>query len=229
MKKKVLIIDDDREFAKMLASYLRSSGFTAYVAFESSVGISMAKEFMPDIIISDMKMPEIDGLGVFAVIRNMEETKNIPFIIISGQDIDENVQLKGYEKGIDDYIVKPFSVKILKAKIDKILSSFVKENTFDVIEVPPVKIYEFSKEVYVGDKKVVLTRKEYNLLTTFLKNPGRVFSPDYLLQNIWGYDLASYNDKHTVEVHISSLRKKLGLEVGKRIKSFVGFGYKFEN
>lgn len=230
MKKKVLIIDDDKDFAKMLAVYLRNAGYITYYSFDASIGISMSKELMPDIIISDMKMPFIDGLTVFSIIRDCKETSSIPFIIISGEEVGEDIKLKGYEKGIDDYLTKPFSLKILEAKIKKILDyKENKENLEEVIEIPPIKIYEYKKEVYVGDKRVNLTKKEYEVLSAFVKNPGRVFSPDYLLQKIWGYDLASYNNKHTVEVHISSIRKKLGPEVACKIKNLVGFGYKFEN
>jgi len=229
MNNKIMIIDDDKEFAKSIMDYFKRKGFNVFMSYDSSLAIVMIKEIKPDIIISDMKMPMIDGMTILSIVRNSNEIKKIPFILISGEEIDENIQIAGYEKGVDDYIIKPFSFKILEAKIRRILFHYSNDSFYEnsVIEYSSIKIDEMKKEVYVQDKKVTLTKKEYEILLTLLKNPGRVFSHSYFLQNVWGYDLSQYNDKHTVEVHFYSLRKKLG-EAGKRIKNLVGFGYKLD-
>jgi len=229
MMNKIIIIDDNKDFARSVYQYFKRKGFTVYISYDPSMAVTMISEIKPDLIISDVKMPMIDGMTLLSIVRNNKETKRIPFILISGEEIDENSQVMGYEKGVDDYIMKPFSFKILEAKIKRILSYCSKKDFYEgsVLEYPPIKLDEMKKEVYVGDKKVNLTRKEYEILLTLLKNPGRVFSHNYFLQNVWGYDLSVYNDKHTVEVHFSSLRKKLGI-AGKKIKNIAGFGYKLD-
>ncbi|MCX7905469.1 MAG: response regulator transcription factor [Elusimicrobiales bacterium] len=229
MKEKVLIIDDDKDFAKSLAEFLRKRDFYSYYALDSSIGIAMAKELSPSVIVSDVKMPSIDGITIFSIIRMCKETKNIPFILMSGEIFDENIQIKGYEKGIDDFLVKPFSYRILEAKIRKIINANAGRNfSYEVLERGIIKIDEEKKEVFVQNERIKLTKKEYEILTLLVKNPGKVFSVNYLLERIWNYNSLTESDKHTVEVHISNLRKKLK-QAKDCIKNIVGFGYKFED
>lgn len=228
MKNKILIVDDDKDFAKSLTEFLRRRDFYSYYALDSSIAIAMAKELSPSVIVSDLKMPSIDGMTLFSIIRMCNETKHIPFILMSGELTDESIQLKGYEKGVDDFLIKPFSYRILEAKIKKIINSKTNcYNNSEIIERSNIKIDEAKKEVFVDNEKISLTRKEYEILLLLIKNPGKVFSPQNLIETIWGYTTQTDSDKHTIEVHISNLRKKLK-EAKKHIKNIVGFGYKFE-
>lgn len=229
MKTKILIVDDDKDFARSLAEFLRKRDFYSYYALDSSIAIAMAKELSPSVIVSDLKMPSIDGMTLFSIIRMCNETKHIPFILMSGELIDENTQIKGYEKGVDDFLIKPFSYRILEAKIKKIISlKSTNYTSSDIIERSNIKIDESKKEVFVDGQRIYLTKKEYEILILLIKNPGKVFSPQNLLESIWGYTTQTDSDKHTVEVHISNLRKKLN-NAKKHIKNVVGFGYKFED
>ncbi len=230
MKRRILVVDDNKDFLKSVSDYLKRRDFQVYSCFDPSLGISMCVELLPDLVICDVNLPEIDGIKFFSIIKNTESTRKIPFILISGDAVDENFQLKGYEQGVEDYIIKPFSFKILEAKINRVLSHYSDNprNQDEVIERAPFKIDFSRKEIYLNEKPLDLTKKEYQIMELLLKNPGRVFSPSYFLEKIWGYDLSLYNDKHTVEVHFSNIRRKIGKEGSEKIKNLIGFGYKYE-
>ncbi|MEA3307327.1 MAG: response regulator transcription factor, partial [Elusimicrobiota bacterium] len=173
--------------------------------------------------------PEIDGFYVCKIIKNTPRLAKIPVIILSGKKINEEDILSGYAKGADDYLIKPVSFPILLAKIKILLERQEgcdknKKN----IKKWDMFIDRHERILKIKNKTIDLTRKEFDLLVILLKKEGKIVSVPYLLEAIWGYDPALYNDSHTVEVHVSSLRKKLGSAIAKHIKKITGHGYKME-
>lgn len=175
-----------------------------------------------DIIVMDIMMPRLDG---YSAIKEIHKTKPIPVIMLSARG-EEYDKLFGFEIGIDDYVVKPFSPKELLARIKAVLKrSAAKEQQMDIIRYEGLEINVTGREVSIDGKPVSLTPKEYDLLFYLVKNKGIALSREKLLEEVWGYDF--YGDDRTVDTHIKMLRNSLG-EYRKFIKTLRGMGYKFE-
>ncbi|MFC1679976.1 response regulator transcription factor [Elusimicrobiota bacterium] len=228
MPTKILVIDDVASLRQAVEKMLLREDFSVITAADGSDGLLLAEEAHPDLILADAVMPGLDGHALCRVLKRKRQTQNIPVIIMSGEMIEEKDIVAGLEGGADDYVAKPFPMKVLLARIRAVLRRYehgpAAEETLKRygIELDPA-----SREVRVQGKGVSLTRKEFDLLALLLSRPGRVLTSNFLLESVWGYDLADYNDPHTVETHISHLRKKLGPKVAKRIANVRGCGYKF--
>jgi len=230
MSKKVLLIDDDRQILEVMRRYLENRDFTVLFTDNSSEALLLARESAPDIVVTDVDMPGLDGLGVCKAVKSLKGVRPIPVIIISGRRTEEEDIVSGYDKGADDYLIKPFSFPVLAAKITAVLRRYAagdKDNSARINRLGLV-IDPATRTASIKNKAVPLTRKEFDLLTLLLEKQGRILSVPYMLETVWDYDLVNYNDPHTVEVHVSSLRKKLGRKLGDRIVSVTGHGYKFE-
>jgi two-component system alkaline phosphatase synthesis response regulator PhoP len=226
---KVLVIDDDEDFLKVLCKNLEVNDIKPIPSKSASEGIVIAKEYKPDVAVVDANLKDIHGLTFCKIIKEDKEISKMPVIIISGQEIEEKDIISGYEKGADDYVIKPFSPKVLIAKINAVLKRYNPEEDFNLnIKKLGLSVDPDARTVELNGKKINLTRKEFDLLNIFLNKPNKVLSDNYLIESVWGMDPAVYNDPHTIEVHISSLRKKLGKEIGNKIKTVHGVGYKFE-
>ena len=226
---KILIVDDESSTRNVLKRYLESRAFAAITTHDGSEALLMAKESKPDIILADAEMPGLDGHTLCRILRKEETTRSIPVIMMSGAKIQEKDILSGLEGGADDYILKPFSLPILLAKIHVVLKRYETPSQMeDKLKKCGIELDPTGRTVKVKGKSVALTRKEFDLLATLIGKSGRVLRIAYLLETVWGYDPADYNDPGTVEVHISRLRKKLGSAVAKHIVSMTGHGYKFE-
>ena len=227
--KKILLVDDDLTALGLMRRHLETLGFSVIVTDNGSKALLLVRDSKPDLIVADVVLPGLDGLGLCKAIKSRAETASVPIIIISGNKIGDNDILAGYEKGADDYLTKPFSFSVLAAKINVVLKRY---ETFhagnEKIAKLGMLIDPSDRTVSIGGKTIDLTRKEFDLLTAFITGEGHLLSVIYLLETVWGYDPADYNDPHTVKVHISSLRKKLGPEIGSHIISVLGHGYKFE-
>jgi DNA-binding response OmpR family regulator len=222
---RILLVDDEERIRDMIKEYTSLEG---YIIDEAADGIQALELFSMhkySLIILDVMMPKIDGWSVCREIRKMS---NVPVIMLTARG-EEYDKLFGFELGVDDYIIKPFSPKELLARMKAIIrrSSYVdneskKETkvTFDglVIDLD-------SRNTYVNDKLATLTPKEYSLLTFFINNPNRVFSREQLLNEVWGYDF--FGDDRTVDTHIKMLRESIK-EYRKFIVTVWGTGYKFE-
>jgi len=230
MRKKALIVDDDRGMTDILGKYLANHGFSVLSAYNGAEGLAVIDDAKPDIIITDVEMPGMDGFTFCKKLRENKAAAAIPVIIMSGKKITEADMVSGYAGGADDYVIKPFSYPVLLAKIKVALrrdksapagkAGKIKGAGFEIdLEGRALKVY---------GKPVRATSKEFDLFSLLAAKPGRVLSINHLLENIWGYDPANYNEPHTVEVHISNLRKKLGARLSARIKAVPGHGYKFE-
>ncbi len=229
MFKKILLVDDDQLVLNSTRRFLEERGFRVAPAVNGSEAVELARESKPDLVITDAEMKGLDGFTLCKALKETEGFSGVPVIIVSGRKISEEDVLAGYNKGADDYILKPFSFPVLLAKIKAVMRRYegVAEKT-DKINRLGMVIDPSGRTVTVGGSLVTLTRKEFDLLMALITEEGRLLAVPYLLETVWGYDPASYNDPHTVGVHVSSLRKKLGAGIGSHIVSVTGHGYKFE-
>lgn len=230
MPKKVLLVDDDRQLLAVTRRYLENHDFSVIFTDNGSEALLLAKESRPDIIVTDVDMPGLDGFSLCKAVKSLRDGRPVPIIIISGQKTEEEDIVSGYDKGADDYLTKPFSFPVLVAKIQAVLRRYAasEKDAAARINKMGLVIDPTARTARLENRAVPLTRKEFDLLTLLLEKQGRILSIPYMLETVWDYDTSNYNDPHTVEVHISSLRKKLGRKVAAHIVSVTGHGYKFE-
>ena len=229
MPTKILVVDDDEAVRTVVRKYLTGRDFAVVTTDNGSEALLLVRDSRPEIILLDADMPGLDGFAVCRVLRKEAATRTIPIVIMSGARIDDKDVLQGFEGGADDYVLKPFSLAVLEARLQAVLRRYSTSQRLEQkLRKQGIELDPGGRTVKVNGKAVSLTRKEFDLLSTLLSKAGRVLSIPYLLETVWGYDPADYNDPGTVEVHVSHLRKKLGPKAGKRIVSVVGHGYKFE-
>lgn len=224
---KILIADDEELIRKLIGDCLVKNGHTILEAEDGEKAIELfAKN--PDIKLAmlDIMMPEVDG---WQVCRKIRETSGIPVILVSARSEDFD-QIMGFESGADDYVTKPFSLAVLMRRVEALLQrgevhipQKAKKETDD-IEIDGLVIKPAAHEVWHNDKKIELTVKEFNILLKFCKNPGRVYSRNKLLDEVWGMDYIG--DLRTVDSHVARLRTKLGEWGNKNIVTIYGTGYK---
>lgn len=227
MKEKILIVDDEKDIAKMLDYNLKKEGFRTLLAYDGEDAIDIAIKEHPQLIILDLMLPGMDGLEVCKVLKKEIKTSIIPIIMLTAKS-QEADKIIGLELGADDYVTKPFSPRELLARIKAVLRRAQdKEKLPEILKIGQLCI-DFAKVcVTVGNKPIELTFKEFELLKTLVRAKGRVLTRDYLLDTIWGFDHALEIQTRTVDVHIRTLRKKLKAE-SKRILTVKNYGYRFE-
>mgnify|MGYP001372980544 FL=1 len=218
---KILIVEDEKRMQSIIVEYMLKGGYTCITADDGVEALTILKSNNIDLMILDIMMPYLDG---FSVCRVSREMTNIPIIILTAKGEEED-KLKGYEYGADDYITKPFSPKVLLAKVNALLRRYTTDIPKNSLSLGKIFIMVASRQVYVEDKLIDLTYKEFELLRLFMENPNQVFSREKLLNCIWGYDFEG--NTRTVDTHIKTLRKKLGSE-GHHIVTLIRSGYKFE-
>jgi two-component system response regulator ResD len=228
MKERVLIVDDDPELLGILRKYLENHGLETISAANGAEALAAAPSGRPDLIITDVEMPRMDGFALCRRIKDNKALADIPVIIMTGKKISEADHVAGYGYGADDYVVKPFSYAVLLAKVKSMLRRAARgRKKKDVFKAGELEMNLEGRTIKLKGKLVKITSKEFDLLHTLVSKPGKVLSLNSLLEAVWGYNTADYNDPHTVEVHVSNLRRKIG-GFGKRIKAVPGHGYKFE-
>ncbi len=225
MSKKVLIVEDDNNIAELLHLYLEKEGFETQVAKDGGKGVELFRAFEPDLVLLDVMMPVMDGWSVLGKIRADGAT---PVIMLTAKgETDDRVA--GLEKGADDYIVKPFEMKEVLARIHAVLrrTSPEEETREQKLAFDKLTINLDSYELLVDGQRVDTPPKELELLFHLASAPNRVFTRNQLLDEVWGFDY--FGDSRTVDVHIKRLREKLE-EVSDqwRLKTVWGVGYKFE-
>lgn len=218
---KILVVEDEKRMQDIIVEYMQKGGYTCITADDGVEALAILKNNNIDLMILDIMMPYLDG---FSACRVSREMTNIPIIILTAKGEEED-KLKGYEYGADDYITKPFSPKVLLAKVNALLRRYTCDIPKNSINLGKILIMLTSRQVYVEDNLIDLTYKEYELLHLFMENPNQVFSREKLLTCIWGYDFEG--NTRTVDTHIKTLRKKLGTE-GHHIVTLIRSGYKFE-
>ena len=222
---RILIIEDERDLAELLAFNLQQAGFAVTLAHDGALGLAEALAHPPDLIILDLMLPGLMGTEVCRRLRQERVTSGVPILMLTarGEEIDRVV---GFEVGADDYVVKPFSVREVVLRVKALL-----RRGGDVpVESKGLRIGALAIDterhlVTVGGAPVELTTLEYKLLLTLADRQGRVQTRDGLLQDVWGYNYAG--DTRTVDTHITRLRTKLGV-AGTLIRTLRGFGYKLE-
>ncbi|OIO38127.1 MAG: DNA-binding response regulator [Candidatus Omnitrophica bacterium CG1_02_46_14] len=225
-RKTVLVVDDEKDILNLLRYNLEKEGYQVLSALTGEIGLDLAKNKKPELILLDLMLPGIDGLEVCKILKSLPETKHIPIIMLTAKS-SEIDQVVGLELGASDYISKPFSVKVLLARVKNVLR---KESTQKAQEVV-LKIGDFvlDKEqlsIRVQGKPLLLTKLEFKILGFLMENPGKVLSRDKLLNGAWGE--ASFVVDRTVDVHIRSIRQKLGKH-RVSLETVRGFGYRFVN
>lgn len=218
---KILVVDDESRMRKLIADFLGKKG---YLIIEAADGEEAVDVFFNEkdisLVLLDVMMPKMDGWQVLKEIRQYSET---PVIMLTAKS-DERDELLGFNLGVDEYIAKPFSPKILVARVEAILRRLVQKDEKEV-ESDGIVINKTAHEVTVDGNKIELSVKEFELLSYFMHNKGVALSREKILNSVWNYDY--YGDARTIDTHVKKLRSKLG-EKGEYIKTIWGFGYKFE-
>lgn len=222
----ILVVDDEASIRELLAFNLKKNGYHVETAADGRDALAKAPK--ADLVLLDIMLPEIDGLEVCRRLKSSPQTSGIPIIMLTAK-AEEIDRVLGLEMGADDYVVKPFSMRELIARVKAVLRRSHKDGKTkeDVLTIGPLRIDFSSYQVWLHDEPVALTPKEYELLKLLVTNPGRAFSRDELLERIWGYEY--YGDTRTVDVHIRHLRAKLAAtpEVSDAIETIRGVGYRF--
>jgi DNA-binding response OmpR family regulator len=228
MKTRVLVVDDDRDHREMLRAMLELKGFGVAEAGDAMEALAAASKSRPDLILSDVAMPKLSGFQLCKKLKNDARTKGVPVILMSGERRDEREQAEGIEIGADDYLIKPFTPRLLLAKLSAVLRRFAAPDELgEILETEGLTLDVETRRAKLRGKEVALTRKEFDLMLTLIRKRGRVVSVAQLLESVWGYDPNDYSDPHTVETHVSSLRRKLGSRFAKRIETVPTRGYRF--
>lgn len=220
----ILIIEDEVELARVLRSYLEQAGFTVYTAHRGDVGLSMWEQKRPDLVILDLNLPGMDGLDVA---RQIRRKANTPIIMLTAR-VEEADQLVGLELGADDYITKPFSPRLVVARVRALLRRVeASASVSPVLRVADLEIDQSAHKVYQAGRLVNLTPTEFALLLALAEQPGRVFTRLQLLEATQGTAYEGY--ERTIDAHIKNIRAKLGEDPRRPryIETVFGIGYRF--
>lgn len=219
---KILIVDDEQMIRNVVREYADFEGYEVEEAQDGMEAVDICKTKDFDVIIMDVMMPRLDG---FSACKEIRKKKQIPVIMLSARG-EEYDKLFGFELGIDDYVVKPFSPKELMARVKAVIKrNSPPENGADIIQFGGLEINISGREVLVDGERVAMTPKEYDLLFYLVKNKNLALTRDKLLEEVWGFDF--FGDDRTVDTHIKMLRNSLG-EYRRHIVTLRGMGYKFE-
>lgn len=219
---KVLVVDDESRMRKLVKDFLTREGYTV---LEAGDGMEAMDIFYADkdiaLIILDVMMPKMDG---WQVCREIRESSKVPIIMLTARS-EERDELQGFELGVDEYISKPFSPKILVARVTAILRRTLGNVGGDVLEAGGIVLDKAAHIVKIDGESVDLSYKEFELLSYFIENQGIALSREKILNNVWNYDY--FGDARTIDTHVKKLRSKLGNK-GEYIRTIWGMGYKFE-
>ena len=219
---KILVVDDESRMRKLVKDFLTTKGFTVIEAGDGEEAVDKFFE-VKDIalIILDVMMPKMDG---WQVCREIRQYSKVPIIMLTAKS-DEKDELQGFDLGVDEYITKPFSPKILVARVEAILRRSNVLAADDTMEAGGIELNKAAHEVLIDGKSVELSYKEFELLAYFMSNQSVALSRERILNNVWNYDY--FGDARTIDTHVKKLRSKLGAK-GEYIKTIWGMGYKFE-
>ncbi|MCF0072496.1 response regulator transcription factor [Dyadobacter sp. CY261] len=222
---KVLVVDDDSDIVELLEYNLTKEGYSVLTASNGRKAIDIAKVFIPDLILLDIMMPQLDGIETGRILRQNPDIRNTYILFLTARS-EEYSEVAAFEVGADDYITKPIKPRALMSRINALFRREAqKAESGDTIEILDLAINRKNYTVTQGgEKSTVLPKKEFELLFFLAQTPNKVFSRDELLQKIWGADI--YVLERTVDVHIRKLREKLG---DSYIKTLKGVGYMFSN
>ena len=218
---RILVVDDEERIRQMIKKYANFEGHEVVEAADGMEAVKLCKEQDFDIVIMDVMMPELDG---FSACREIRKFKNVPMLMLSARG-EEYDKIHGFELGIDDYVVKPFSPKELMMRVAAIVKRSSGETQKEVLSFEGLTVDFTGRLVYVDGEKVDMSPKEYDLFFYMVKNRGIALTREKLISDMWGYDF--YGDDRTLDTHIKLLRKTLG-PYSKFIVTLRGVGYRFE-
>ncbi|WP_285057915.1 response regulator transcription factor [Pedobacter ginsengisoli] len=224
VKQKILIVDDEPDILELIEYNLKKEGYQVFLANNGQEGITVAKKVHPDLIILDIMMPKMDGIEACRLMRAIPEFKSTFMVFLTARS-EEYSEIAGFNVGADDYIAKPIKPRALVSRINAILrrNSSTDEVSDNKVEIGDLVIDREAYLVYQDGKKVVLAKKEFELLYLLASKPGKVYTRESILKNIWEDSVVVTN--RTIDVHIRKLREKLGETYVATVK---GVGYKFE-
>ncbi|MGI4751360.1 MAG: response regulator transcription factor [Janthinobacterium lividum] len=223
-KQKILIVDDEPDILELIEYNLNKEGYQVFVAHNGQEAVTEAKKVLPDLIILDVMMPKMDGIEACRIMRTMPEFKNTFMVFLTARS-EEYSEIAGFNVGADDYIAKPIKPRALVSRINAILrrNQPAEESTDNKLEIGDLVIDREAFLVFQAGQKVVLAKKEFELLYLLASKPGKVYTREAILKNIWEDSVVVTN--RTIDVHIRKLREKLGENYVSTVK---GVGYKFE-
>ena len=220
--RKILVVDDESRMRKLVRDFLVRAG---YIVVEATDGMEACDLFFEtndfDLVITDVMMPKLDG---WELTRQIREYSQVPIIMLTAK-AEEHDELNGFELGVDEYISKPFSPKILVARVEAILRRTSGGDSAEVLEAGGIRLDKGAHIVTIDGKAIDLSFKEFELLAYFMENTGLALSREKILNGVWDYDY--FGDERTVDTHVKKLRAKMG-DKGELIKTIWGMGYKFE-
>lgn len=229
MRYKVLVVDDEEDGRAAIKGLLEPRGFSTVLAGDADAAAQAVLRSQPDLVLADVCMPGRGGLELCRALKADARTAGLPVVLMSGARREERAQVEGLDAGADDYLLKPLDPRLLAAKLRGVLRrGGPAPDARETLRAHGLVIDVEARTVAGRRGRLELTRKEFDLLAAFLRRPGRVLSVAYLLETVWGYDPALYNDPHTVETHLSSLRRKTGPALARRFVNVPGVGYRFE-
>lgn len=221
-KIKILVVDDEARMRKLVRDFLEREGFAVR---EAGDGLEAMEIFYEEkdiaLVILDVMMPKMDG---WQTLRELRQSSDVPVIMLTARS-EERDELQGFDLGVDEYISKPFSPKILVARVQALLRRSHAMGAKEVVSAGGISIDKAAHQVYIEGQEIELSFKEFELLTYFVENQGIALSREKILNNVWNYDY--FGDARTIDTHVKKLRSKLG-DKGSYIKTIWGMGYKFE-
>lgn len=216
------MVDDEARMRKLVRDFLVKKDYEVLEASDGEEALDVFYDNQDiNIIILDVMMPKIDG---FSVLREIRETSKVPVIMLTAR-CEEKDELQGFELGVDEYITKPFSPKILVARVEAILRRTNSNQGNEVLEAGGIVLDKIAHMVKIDGNSIELSYKEFELLTYFIENKGIALSREKILNSVWNYDY--FGDARTIDTHVKKLRSKMG-DKGELIKTIWGMGYKFE-
>lgn len=223
-KQKILVVDDEPDIVELIAYNLKREGYQVYTASNGQEAVSTAKKVMPDLIILDVMMPKMDGIEACRIMRAMPEFKSTFMVFLTARS-EEYSEIAGFNVGADDYIAKPIKPRALLSRINAILRRNVQNEELpsEKLEISNLVIDREAFLVFKNGEKIVLAKKEFELLYLLASKPGKVYTREVILKNIWEDSVVVTN--RTIDVHIRKLREKIGESYVSTVK---GVGYKFE-
>ena len=222
-KRKVLIVDDESRMRKLVSDYMINAG---YQTLEAGDGEEALEVFFAHkdiaLVILDVMMPKLNG---YEVLKEIRAYSKVPVVMLTARS-EEWDELKGFELGVDEYISKPFSPKILVARVQALLRRNFAQSEGSILEVGDIALNKSAHTVSIDGEEIELSYKEFELLAYFMENKGLALSREQILNQVWNYDY--FGDARTIDTHVKRLRSKMGPKAGEYIKTIWGMGYKFE-
>jgi two-component system, OmpR family, alkaline phosphatase synthesis response regulator PhoP len=226
IRTKILVVDDDENLRRLVAAYLESEGYEVTQAVDGPSALAAVETAEPQLVVLDLMLPGASGLDVA---RRIRATRATPVLMLTARGSEDDM-LQGFEAGADDYLVKPFSPKVLVARVRAVLrrSGADTESREDVLTFPAISIDPKAREVRVEGREIELTGTEFELLRVLSEHPGWVYTREELLESVWGYSYLG--DSRLVDAHIANLRKKIGDDPAapRFVRTVRGVGYKFQ-